>query len=165
MNGQDTIANVFKPLLGELCWSVENGFSSWLTLHWGTPRIRVVEPQPDSDCVAFQNRIVSVEGEYHLWVEMAKWVVFQDGLKIAHEESDQAQRQRATAKLKGQKLLGLNVALGVPMTEFTFDLGGRLWVSRIPDSNPEDELWHLYGPEKVTSLCADGSVTQEASSQ
>jgi len=161
MSGQETIASVFRPLLGQLCWNVENGFSSWLTLHWGSPRIHVMEPQPDTDSVVFQNRIVNVEGEYRLWVEMARWVVFQDGAKIANDESDQPLRQRAAQMLKGQRLLGLDVDLGAPMAEFTFDFGGRLSVARYQDWEPGHELWHLYGPERVTSLRADGAVTQE----
>ena len=141
-------------------WQVTGEFGSWLTFHFGAPRIIVNEP-----CEALRyRRLASAEGQYKFWIEMCDWVVFQDGAKLAHNESDRDSIRRAAGNLCGQKLLGFSIGTGPPASEFVFDLGGRLCIRRYESSDPQDGLWHLstfIGSDacRIISFTATSSVS------
>lgn len=161
MSADDVVADCFRPLIGQPCWGVYNGYGSWLTLNFGTPHLEIREPNPESDLPTFRMRAVHVKGDHQLWINMAQWRIFQDGAAIAHNESERDVIGRAAAGLDGQVLLEAKTQPNPPVTEFTFDLGGRLWVSRYGDWEADHGLWHLTSGETINVLHADGRVVVE----
>jgi hypothetical protein len=91
------------------------------------------------------NRLVTVKGEWWLWVYCAYWTITGNDNRSASTSSSARQRQRALGFLHGQKLVdwGINASTGA--TRFEFDLGSSLSIRRRQESN-SDELWLLYKP-------------------
>lgn len=155
------MAEAWKPLIGRPCWGVYNGYSSWLTFQFGEPRLEIREPDPESNIPSLRTRSVHVLGEHQLRVDMAQWLIFQDGARLAHNESERGLIQFAAARLDGQALLEARTRPDPPVTELTFDLGGRVWISRYPAWDPSHALWDLRSGETILSLHADGRLTCE----
>lgn len=147
-------------LAGLPCWQATGEFGSYLTFHFGRPRICINEP-----CEALRyRRLAGVEGEYQLWLEMCDWTVFQDGAKLAHNESDRESIRCAAATLQGQKLLGFTIGVNPTGGEFVFDLGGKIAFRRYDPYDAEEELWHLstYRDDtstEIISLTALGRIS------
>jgi hypothetical protein len=160
MTADEVIAQFFGPLYGLPCWGLNNGFSSWLTFQFGSPRLSIREPVPDSEHAIMRMRDVRIDGEHQLWIEMGDWLIFQDGARLANSESDAATISKATAYLDGQALIGLRTGVS-GMSEFTFDLGGRLWLSRYEDWEPDHGLWHMTAGDSIISFHADGRITTD----
>ena len=111
-------------------------YGTYLTFHFGTPKVEVLE----SLAVLNHRRLARVDGQYVLSVEAYQWVAFQDGGKIAHSESDREVIKRAASTLCGQKLIGAAWRTTPVGGEFHFDLGGRIVFQRKGASETEN-LW------------------------
>jgi hypothetical protein len=157
------IDDVFQPIYGELCWQVEQGYASFLTLEFGEPHLRVTEPrQPSKEASEklrkrWARRHVFVYGKWHLWIYICDWRVFQKGEELANNESSRKVIRKALLELDGQKLSSVTVNKSY-VTIFEFDLGGQLEVSpNYEDFERTDEMWLLYEPSgNVFTLRADG---------
>jgi hypothetical protein len=122
MTGDDKIRSAFVPIAGLPCWQAVGEFGTYLTFHFGTPKVVVTEP---SEAIRHR-RLAGVEGQYVLRLEASQWVAFQDGGKVAHSESPREDVREAAARLQGQKLIVLTVCTQPAGGEFVFDLGGRV---------------------------------------
>ncbi len=161
MDAGEVIARCFEPMIGQPCWGAANGYGSWLTFNFGNPHLEIREPKPDSELAVFRMRGVRAEGEHRLWVNMAEWLIFQDGARLAHSESDRETIGLAAATLDGQILLEARTEPNPLMTQLTFDLGGRLWVSRYQQWEPDHALWQAANGDIITALHASGRVLVE----
>jgi len=135
MTGNDIIRSSFNPIMGLPCWQVVGEFGTYLTFHFGNPKVVVNEP---TEATRHQ-RLAWVDGQYVLCLEAYQWVAFQDGGRLAHSESPRDIIRRAAAMLQGQKLIALTVRANPAGGEFIFDLGGRVaYQVRGPE---EETLW------------------------
>lgn len=138
------IASAFAPILGRPAWQVKQGHGSFLTLEFGEPRLEIDETKELRGC---RYRIVTIRGDWHLWIYCCNWNIFQDGKRLAHSESDNQTIKKATNQLDGQYLERLSMEPGTVATRFEFDLGGVL--STLPyedDDDMPDEQWMLFEP-------------------
>lgn len=135
MTGNDIIARAFAPIAGLPCWQVLGEFGTYLTFHFGTPKVEVTEP---AEAISYR-RLARVDGQYVLGLEAYQWVAFQDGVKVADSESARDLIRKAAARLEGQKLIALTIRTKPIGGEFVFDLGGR--VAYQVRSAEEETLW------------------------
>jgi hypothetical protein len=160
MTANDIILSAFSPIAGLACWQAVGEFGTYLTFHFGTPKVDVTEP---SEAIRHR-RLVGVDGQYVLCLEAYQWVAFQDGGKVAHSESSRDAIRDVAARLQGQKLIALTLRTQPAGGEFVFDLGGRvayqvrgaeektLWTFRTRlDPDPDDA--------DIVSFTAAGTVS------
>jgi hypothetical protein len=160
MTGNDIVRSAFDPIAGLPCWQVLGEFGTYLTFHFGTPKVHVTEP---TEAVRHR-RLAGVDGQYVLCLEAYQWVAFQDGGRLAHSESPRDVIRQAAATLQGQKLIALTLRTTPAGGEFLFDLGGRIaYQARDPE---EQTLWSLRrrldpDPDDVdiVSFTAAGAVS------
>jgi len=97
-------------------------------------------------------RLITVRGDWHLWIYCCDWAVFKGARLIGDSESNR-RIDRAAHFLNGQKLLKASVMPRGMRSVFEFDLGGRL------ETKPFDrtrEQWLLYEPNgNVLAIRAD----------
>jgi hypothetical protein len=160
MTGNDIIARAFAPIAGLPCWQALGEFGTYLTFHFGTPKVDVTEPTK----AIRHRRLAGVDGQHVLRLEAYQWVAFQDGGKVAHSESPREVIRETAAWLQGQKLIALTVRTEPAGGEFLFDLGGRV-AYQVRDAE-EDTLWTMRtrldpDPDDVdiVSFTAAGTVS------
>lgn len=156
------IDDIFQPIYGTPCWSVEQGYGSFLTFEFGQPTLRITEPHepseqaPESVRKNAARRFVYVRGEWHFWVHSCAWQIFLHDQEIANHDSDQASVKDATRQLNGQLLTQVRITDAFT-TILEFDLGGRLEISPDDYFDETSDLWLLYQPSgNVFTLRADG---------
>lgn len=160
MTGNEIIRAAFAPIAGLPCWQVLGELGTYLTFHFGTPKVYVTEP---SEAIRHR-RLAGVDGQYVLCLEAYQWVAFQDGEKQAQSESPRDVIRQAAATLQGQKLIALTVRTKPAGGEFVFDLGGRV-AYQVRDPG-EKTLWNLCtrldpdpDDEDIVSFTAAGTVS------
>jgi len=146
-----TIVRRIRTSLGRLyglpCWGVKRGYGSFLTLEFGRPHVHVREPYQSTAKSrrvreAAAGRLVTVHGDWHLWIYCCDWRVFH-GSRLVGDSDSNRRADRAARYLNGQKLVKAQVVPRGMRTSFEFDLGGRL------ETKPFDrtrEQWLLYEP-------------------
>ena len=158
------IKQKFHELSNFPCWGVLNGYGSWLTFNFGRPSLDIREPIPESKNEYLRKyRWVRLQGEYYLWVEMCDWTIFQDEEKIDHNESDRIEIQKAANRLDGQILNNVLISPKQISSEFQFDLGGKLVVSKYENAKPDHNLWYLFYDDECTSFTASGNFVTDKS--
>jgi hypothetical protein len=95
---------------------------------------------------------------------MCDWIVFQDGARLAHNESDRETIRRTAATLEGQKLIGFSIATRPASGDFVFDLGARLSIHSYDPFEADHGLWHLSTSREgdacqIVTFTAGGSVS------
>jgi len=153
------IASAFAPIFGRPAWQVKQGHGSFLTLEFGEPRLEIDEPKERR---GRRYRIVTIRGDWHLWIYCCSWDIFQDGKRLAHSASDDQTIEKATNQLNGQRLEKLWIEPGTVATRFEFDLGGIL--STFTYENDDDEpnkQWMLFEPSgNVVSIRSDNRFSR-----
>ncbi len=146
------ILDAFEPILGCPAWQVEKGHASFLTMEFGEPQLEIREPKSPK----FRNRrLVTIRGEWHLWIYCCGWNIAQDGERLAHYEAEDETIREAAAQLDGQCLERLWLEPGTVITHFEFDLGAVLTTYPL-DDDPDMEQWILYEPSgDVLTVRAD----------
>ena len=148
------IHSIFQPVIGKLSWNVQNGVGSSLTFEFGEPHMKVIrEPYVSRSKKPgvirhSARRIVSVHGEWHLWIWSCDWRFFRHNLLIGDSESPKKEIKQIALDLEGQALVNIKV-IGAGITIFEFDLGGRLETRPYLEENKEaepEEQWLLYQP-------------------
>lgn len=117
------------------CWQAVGEFGTYLTFHFGTPKVEVTEPTEGTR----HRRLAGAIGQYELRLEACQWVAFQDGGKVAHSESPREVIRETAAWLQAQKLVALTLRTQPAAGEFVFDLGGRV-AYQVRDAE-EETLW------------------------
>jgi hypothetical protein len=157
----------FRKLYGQPCWSVKPGYGSFITLEFGKPHLKLREPRKPTCDVStkihelFARRMVTVHGQWHLWIYCCAWLLY-SGRTIIGVSSSANSIPIATSALDGQALTDASFYYRGCRTELTFDLGARL-VAQPYDS--ESEQWMLYEPTgEVLILRADKMFTYHSGS-
>lgn len=155
----------FSLLAAQPCWQCTANYGSWLSLHFGQPRIVVRAPQPNAKVASMLRRRAGVEGDFLLWIEMGAWEYSEDGKPLQHSEQPREFLQQAAARLQGQCISGVQLLHSRIETLFDFDQGGQLRVWPHSDVRADDPLWHLYLPEKILTVQANGHIAHGPVSQ
>lgn len=167
MNSGMDIFTVFEPLVGEIAWSVCSASAPFLTLEFGSPHLSIRHPiiaKPEiSPRVAksLARRHVTIVGDYHLWIQYAKWELNTQNGRASNEDADSLSSLDCLEELDGQILINVAVDDITKVCTLKFDLGAVLQLSR----NPEfaEEQWGLYSSDgRVVALEHDGSLVSEA---
>ncbi len=153
-----SLTDYFSDLIGIPGWHVQQGYGSFLTFEFGLPRqeiFSVRKRRVSENYPASQRRLVTIHGDWHLWIYCCGWKILQEGKHLAHHESDRENIERACQVLNGQEINSINIDLETKHTQFCFDLGGFL------ETGPyDDELkkqWFIYCPDKnVFTFRSDG---------
>lgn len=154
---------IWSAVYGHPAWSVRKGHGSFLTLEFGSPTLHIREPRtalPNASEKVRElaaRRLVTVTGNWHLWIYCCSWSIELSGKEAAHSESPGDDITFAAERLDGQKLLSVGYGTMPSSWMFAFDLGGVLktWPY---DEDPSDEQWLLYERDSgdVLSVRADG---------
>ena len=138
------IDSVFQPVIGKMCWAVETGVGSSLTFEFGEPHWKVIrEPYVSKSKKTriirhSQRRIVYVYGDWHLWIWSCDWRYFHNNTFIGDSDANKRELKQIALDLEGQALISVKL-IGVGITVFEFDLGGRLETNRYEEENEESE--------------------------
>jgi hypothetical protein len=134
MQGEERFRKAIKGMTGQLCWLPQHGHGSMLTLQFGDPRLQIEEPR-ESATTGLTRRLVTAQGEWHLFVESGVWKIMRQGAILADPLSDdEAVVDRGLNFLSGQRLKDVQVAYD--SIDFVFDLDAVL---RIPVSEEEED--------------------------
>jgi hypothetical protein len=160
---------VFRHLYGQPCWNVKSGYGSFMTMEFGTPSLHIREPRAVSDSASpavaknAARRIVTLHGEWHLWIYSCAWQVFTAGKRIGHSNLKGSSKQpikRAADELDGQKLIHVSVNPRTANTVFEFDLGSRL---ETKPYNETSDQWILFEPNgNIFTLRGNGDCSHES---
>jgi hypothetical protein len=156
----------FQPLYGRPCWGLRYDRNVNLSINFGKPSLRVREPfRTDSTCEAVRRlasrRLVTVRGEWWLWIYCCYWRLTSGDLELATGSSSIRRIERATAQLEGQELLSVAVEPETGATRFAFDLGCVLYCRRF-ERDTDTELWILYKPSGyVLSVQGNGTFSHQ----
>ena len=144
------IERSFAEVRGKLCWGVNCGFGSFLTLEFGPPhlvvrQLRAPMPPDVSPRVrrALARRAVHARGRWHLWIYCCAWFVRANG-RLVGDWTTKRRIDRAARELNGQKLLDVTIPPRGARTRFLFDAGVEL------ETKPYDrssEQWLFYEPD------------------
>lgn len=154
----------FQHLYGQPCWGLRFGRHVNLSMNFGKPSLQIREPYQTaskSDAVRRMaaRRLVTVRGEWWLWVFCCYWRLTVDGLPLATGSSSFRRIERALAQLEGQQLLAVDVQPKTGATRFAFDLGCVLHCRRF-ERDTDDDLWTLYKPSGyVLSVHGNGTFS------
>ncbi len=149
----EIVKRVFSPILGKPAWQVKKGHGSFLTFEFGKPSLNVREPKapyPEMSDRVHElrgRRLVTVRGEWHLWIYCCHWEIRSKDKFLSHNESPDAVIDEAASFLDGQILESVTV-LPDASTIFQFDLGGTLKTRPWEEKGDEEvyEQWMLYEP-------------------
>jgi hypothetical protein len=164
MSSPRVVQTAFKPIIGLPAWNVKVVHGSFLTLEFGDPRLSVREPiniDPKESISprvrkAFQQRLVTVHGDWHLLIYCCNWAITENGRLVGHSESSRKQMAKAAALLDGQQLISVQVRPDRMAWGFQFDLGGCLTTWPYKDHKVVEQ-WSLYEPSgRVLSVRDDG---------
>jgi len=159
----DIIQAVFAPLYGKPCWQVQQGYSSFLTFEFGEPHLKINDPRPNPRAKTAARRrraarrSVWVRGDWHLWLYMCDWTLYQGDRLAATTYSPNQRIGNALLDIDGQMLTGVSVSSDLRRSTFTFDLGGR--IETVADDEPDKpaEQWMLFEPSGyVLTVRSDG---------
>ena len=162
----DIIENSFKPLYGEPCWEVNHERYLNLSMNFGRPRLLVREPFETTSKLErvrakAAQRIVTVRGQWWLWITTAHWRLTSHGTSLATDCSSNKKIERARLQLRGQQLINVAVQPKTGATRFTFDLGCVLLARRLKP-NYDADVWMLYKPNGyVLSVYSNGTFSHE----
>jgi len=146
----EKVKKVFDPILGRPAWQVKKGHGSFLTFEFGSPSLTVREPRAFNPEISERlnesrgRRLVTIRGEWHLWIYCCHWEILKMEKFLSHNESPDAVIEKAASFLDGQTLESVSV-LPDCSTVFRFDLGGILR-TRPWDEEEVSEQWMLYEP-------------------
>ncbi|WP_179235047.1 MULTISPECIES: hypothetical protein [unclassified Burkholderia] len=162
------INRVWSAVYAHPAWSVKQGHGSFLTIEFGQPELQIREPmdaRPEASPKVRESlarRLVTVTGNWHLWIYCCKWVISANGTDIARSESSDSVIALATQKIDGQKILSVTQGASPGSWVFSFDLGGEIRTHPY-NEDPLVEQWYLFEREsgKVLAVRADDRFSYE----
>jgi hypothetical protein len=135
-------------------------------MNFGKPSLDIREPYSSASTSETvrrhaSRRLVTVRGEWWLWIYYCKWRVTSGDLELATSSSSLRRIERATAQFEGQKLVSVAVEPATGATRFAFDLGCVLHCRRWK-GDYDAKLWMLYKPSGyVLSVYGNGTFSHQ----
>ena len=166
MNTDMIISETFDKIVGLYCWDVYYNKHLNLCMSFGQPVMRIREPESvDSPNEGFRirraHRLITVRGEWWLWVLSAYWKLSVKDFGEVTRVSSISKMKRGLSLLDGQILTNVQVNPKTAATEMEFDLGAKLSIRRRSVQH-EGDMWSLYQPNShVLSVRADGKNQDE----
>lgn len=147
---------IFRSVYGKPCWGVKDGVGSAITFEFGEPHLEIREPtqapRKSSRRVRelLASRSVHVHGQWHLWIWMCSWEIFQTGERVGSSRTRKKSMDRVVYSLNGQKLIRFSINRHGDECRFEFDLGGVLVTHAYTKSRPdrESDHWILFLPPR-----------------
>lgn len=142
------IGEVWKPLIGQIVWSVRRGVGTSITMEFGEPHLSIREPisprlgHSERILQALKRRRVFVTGDWHFWIEYGYWRLTTDSGILEYSTARSSSIEECLADLDGQRLASTGIGTLPHSWIFHFDLNARLeiWPSKeIPDTQ-----WSLH---------------------
>jgi hypothetical protein len=155
---KDILNKIFTDLRKHPGWHVCRGYGSFITFNFGKPRLKEcgIHKRTGKGRLPRQTRMVSVRGDWHLWIYCCAWVIWQDGKHAAGSGSSNDEVDCACAFLNGQKIRGITIYPKTGETLFSFDLGGAMLTWPMDDAVIEQ--WSLRCPkDKILQFRSDGT--------
>jgi len=154
-----------SPLVGQYVWGVDWDSQLSLSMNFGAPSLRILEPFPSRPFL----RRVRPRGEWWLWVYFSFWEISFDGALAARGGTAKVRSPfkkivSATSRLDGQIVTAVRVRPKSGRLTMRFDLGGRLDVWRI-DRRSKEDAWLVY-PEAgglILTVRSDGRFSEARS--
>lgn len=165
---QKTVEKWFRRLYGHPCWGLEWSRQMNFSINFGKPSLKVREPYVTrSQFQVVQDlssrRLVTVRGEWWLWLWCCHWQLSMNTDILATGSSSIRRIEKGMSQLSGQKLVSLSVNERTGFTRFDFDLGCHLHCRRF-ERDSKDELWTLYRPSGyVLSVHGNGTFCHQRS--
>lgn len=147
----------FKGCIGSYVWGVVRGYGSGINLEFGQPLLHVRQPRSDlagdgQDKVSkrWRNRLITVVGEYRLWLQSCHWVARSENEAITQAYNNVSSVDDILSSISGQRLMEI-VVLDKKMI-FKFDLGGELQVFLAEEYEPDDDQFTMVTPEGTLNI-------------
>jgi hypothetical protein len=159
-----TVDQLLHPLVGELCWQARWDNQLGLDLNFGRPSLRIRKPYHTRSKArvvraAAARRLVTVRGEYWLWILMGRWRITLPDHRRATAVASIWTKDIVCNHFQGEVVTSFEVAPETGRTQLRFDLGSTLDIWR-PRECPEEELWSLYTPGGwVLTVRGDGTYS------
>lgn len=159
---------VFSPLIGNLVWNVHRGEGRYLTMEFGNPHLRVVEPRGHTSATSkrlqrwSRMRGVYVYGDWALFIQ-GDWkiAVEDDWLHSDDDVVPYSLKEDCLKNLSGQRLMSVEAAEDGRYLSLAFDLTGKLEIW--PPARDDDNQWSLHSWDGGTvGLDHGGKLTFEA---
>lgn len=148
MDSKKEVETLFQPLVGQKAWGAKIGWGSFVTIEFGSKRLKDHH----------------YRGDWHLWLYQCDWTLKSKTHELANSESKRRLMQAAIENLNSLELEGLAFDPQKMWTEFIFEGGLRLRCQPYLDAEPNEERWMLFTPDKqVASLVAQGLRYEPAS--
>jgi hypothetical protein len=154
----EILGGILNQLRGIPCWNVKQGWGSFLTFEFGNPSLDIgqVRSLKPSDPKSPLRRLVTVRGEWHLWIYCCGWRINQDQEVLAEWESKKEEIAAACQALHGQAISDFQFCPSKGTSRFVFDLGGLLQTG--PYEEDLREQWMLFCPDgNVLTYRSDGA--------
>lgn len=124
---------------GLVAWDVVNSHGSFISMHFGSPRLQVNDIIEDNKTT---RRTAHIHGDGELWIYMANWIIFNNGSIVASSDGGSGSIKNAMRLLQGQRLL--EVRLEIEKTNFIFDLDTTI-VATSSDVNEAQWIFSIDG--------------------
>jgi len=144
---KNEVETLFRGLVGQMAWGAKVGWGSFVTVEFGPKRL--------------QNH--HYHGDWHLWLYQCDWSLKSATHEMANSESKRGVMQTAIDNLNGREFLKISFDRQHMVTRFVFR--GDLCLACQPygDSEPNEEAWMLFMPNKqVASLVPRGLKCEPA---
>ncbi len=148
------VQELLLQMKGELVWFVRLSADNVLMMNFGSPHLRVREPNPhnpaNSQAVidALERRIVTPAGRWRLIIWQSEWSVTTKFYACSRSDTNDEKINTALRQLDGQKLTSIKQTDGDGACSLEFDLGGSLQIGPPEPSGTDlenDEAqWTLF---------------------
>jgi len=165
------ITKSFAPMIGLPCWGLNFERMLNLSMNFGDPSLKIREPidrpaKLEANRRNNARRLVTVKGEWWLWIYCSFWKIVANGKRLAAQSSSLRTIEKGMNNLQGQKLIAVDIRPDTGATRFAFDLGAELHCRRFERETEHDELWTLYKPSSfVLAVYGDGTYTHHRGSE
>lgn len=152
----------FAPLIGQLVWAVSQGYDTFVTMEFGSPHLLLREPgtrkapaTPRLQRMAAR-RMVTIKGDWHLFVEFAEWRASSVNGSISSKDKKRSGWKDVFDDISGQRLLSAESPVAGRLI-LTFDLGGKIEIWPHPEI--DNDVWTLHPWEGSIIACRhDGTI-------
>ena len=148
------VQELLLQMKGELVWFVRLSADNVLMMNFGSPHLRVREPNPHNPknsqevIDALERRIVTPSGRWRLAIWQPEWSVTTKFYACSRSDTSDEKINTTLRQLDGQKLTGIKQMDGDGAYSLEFDLGGSLQIGPPEPSgtDPENDeaQWTLF---------------------